>query len=485
MSEEPKRKPEANLPADAIRPTKPKVFISYSWTSKERAIELADGLLGNGVDVVIDVYDLRGGMNKYAFMQRSVNDPSIEKVLLLCDKSYKEKADSFQGGVGDETMVISPEIYGKVEQEKFIPLVLERDEQGEPFLPAMVKPLIYFDLSDLTRAEEEFARLVRNLWGVPDRRKPALGPRPAWLEMPAANVSSINSQMHVLAAITRSNPNPDAVLRNAAHEITKSLNGLGSGSGTVDLVAAIQQTEAIRNCYVDLVEQAVLREGFSGEKIASMMETIYNGINQPDLRECYHFFFWDVFICTAALLIEYEKYADLRKILNRTYFLRNIIGTNNDPEPCSFSQFRQYHWALENVYRPKINPRLVSLSADMLVKREHGSIISKRNLVTADTTLAHLAMIYGQADSTWYPILAPYSHYAGCNLIWERLISKAFCEKLFPLFGVSTFQAFKQAVKEMSDAWVNAKGIHNSSASFGGIQPVLRQGAYEKMGSLP
>ena len=179
---------------------------------------------------------------------------------------------------------------------------------------------------------------------------------------------------------------------------------------------------------MDLVEQAVLGEGFSGEKIASMIESIYNGINQPDLRECYHFFFWDVFICTAALLIEYEKYMDLRKILNRTYFLRDIIGTSNDPEPYSFSQFRQYHWALENVYRPKINPRLVSLSADMLVKREHGSVISKRNLVTADTTLAHLAMIYGQADFTWYPILAPYSHYAGCTLIWERLISRAFCE---------------------------------------------------------
>lgn len=485
MSEEPKIKPKLNVSQNAIRPTHPKVFISYSWTSQKRAIELADNLLGNGVDVVIDVYDLKEGMNKYAFMQRSVNDPSIEKVLLLCDKSYKEKADSFTGGVGDETMVISPEIYGKVEQEKFIPIVLERDEHGEAFLPSLVKSLIYIDLSDVRRAEEEFVKLVRNLWGVPDKRKPKLGPRPALLDLPAANIASITNQMRVLTSFTRSNPNHDAVLLKAAHEITSALNGLQDDNETSDLVAIIQQTEPIRNSYVDILEQAMLSDGFSGEIIASIIESVYNGINRHELEECYQFFFWDVFLCTATLLLAYEKYADLHKLLNRTYFLRYWIGLGNAPEPYTFSQFRPYCRTLEGPYREKINPRLISLAADMLLKREYGNIITRRGLVTTDTTLAHLAMLYGKADFTWFPALAPYSHGGGCDLIWDRLISRAFCEKLFPLFGVLTFQDFKNVMKEMSDAWDNAKGIHNSSACFGGIQPVLRRGEYEKIGTMP
>ena len=221
MPDEAKQKPNLNNPQDANRPTHPKVFISYSWICKNKAVELADRLLDNGVDVVIDVYDLREGMNKYAFMQRIVNDPSIEKALLLCDKSYKDKADSFKGGVGDETMVISPEIYGKVEQEKFIPVVLERDENGEPFLPTMVNSLIYIDLSDPATAEEEFLKLVRNLWGAPDKRKPKLGSRPAWLDLPAVNVSGINNQMRALSAVARAKPNLDVVLHRRLLESRK------------------------------------------------------------------------------------------------------------------------------------------------------------------------------------------------------------------------------------------------------------------------
>lgn len=485
MAEESKQKPNLNKPKDANRPTHPKVFISYSWICKNRAVDLADRLLDNGVDVVIDVYDLKEGMNKYAFMQRIVDDPSIEKVFLLCDKSYKEKADAFKGGVGDETMVISPEIYGKVEQEKFIPVVLERDENGEPFLPTMVKSLIYIELSDPATAEEEFLKLVRNLWGAPDKRKPKLAPRPSWLDLPVVNVSGINNQVRALTAVTRAKPNLDAALHNATSGITEALNGLCEDSDTIDLLNAIQQTEPIRNCYIDLVEQAISADGFSGEKIASELEVIYNGLTRRNLEECYHFFFWDVFICTAALFLAYEKYGDLHKLLNRTYFLRYYIGFNNTPEPCTFSNFRPYLATLEESYKAKINPRLISLAADLLVKREYGSNITTRSLVTTDTTLAHLSMLYGKADFTWYPALAPYSHSAGYDLIWNRLVSKSFCEKLFPLFGVSSFPAFKQIVKEMSDAWDNAKSIHNSSASFGGIPPVLKHGEYEIIGTLP
>jgi len=479
-------KPIVNGKIDAPRPTHPKVFISYSWTSQERAVDLANRLLDSGVDVVIDVYDLKEGMHKYAFMQRIVNDPSIEKVLILCDKAYKEKADSFKGGVGDEATVISPEIYGKVEQQKFIPIVLDKDENGEPYLPTVVKSLIYIDFSDPASEADAFEKLVRNLWGKPDRRKPKLGSRPALLDIPSANTSAIRSQMRVLNAVSRVNPNPDAILRKTAFEFTKSLNDLyDPGVSSYDLVDAIRQTEPIRNCYIDLVEQSVQNEGFSGEKIASWIETVYNGISRSDLAECYHFFFWDIFISTAALLIGYEKYADLHKLLHRTYFLRDLIGTQNDPTPYSFSEFRHPCRMLEGHYRQKVNPRLVSLAADMLIKREHGCCVNERSLVTADITLAHLAMLYGEANFTWYPALAPYSNCAGYDLIWERLVSKSFCEKLFPLFDVKTFTDFKQCVKRMSDAWNAADGIQNSCMPFGGIAPVLHRDGYEKIGSMP
>ncbi|MDM5155343.1 toll/interleukin-1 receptor domain-containing protein [Bacillus sp. DX1.1] len=49
----------------------PKVFISYSWTSpdyKEKVNSLANRLMENGIEAVIDAWDLKPGNNMYAFM---------------------------------------------------------------------------------------------------------------------------------------------------------------------------------------------------------------------------------------------------------------------------------------------------------------------------------------------------------------------------------------------------------------------------------
>lgn len=47
-------------------------------------------------------------------MESMVQDSSIDKVLIICDKGYKEKADDREGGVGTETQIITPTLYGKV-----------------------------------------------------------------------------------------------------------------------------------------------------------------------------------------------------------------------------------------------------------------------------------------------------------------------------------------------------------------------------------
>lgn len=475
---------------EPIRPTHPKVFISYAWAkNKSRANDIADRLMNEGIDVVIDIYDLVAGKNKYAYMQKMVSDATIEKVLMLCDEEYKCKADNFEGGVGDEATIISPEVYGKVEQTKFIPIVLERDKNGEPYLPQMVKSIIYFDLSDPQSEADEFKRLVRNLWGMPDRRKPLLAQRPKWLDSPSVNTTGIEAQLKLLESSMRVNPDANAVLVRTAHEFQVALNDLAKPeSSGGDLIKMIEQMESIRNCFVSLVEQGIMLNGFTGERIASLIEKLYNDvkidINRYWMSEAYHFFFWELFICTTALMIEYERFDMVHALLDRTYFLRNMIGTNNDPEPYTFSEFRQVFRRLEGEYKDKINPRLVSLAANMLVNREFGLSITKRNLVVADITLAHLAMLYGRANFSWYPVLAPYAHSAGYDLIWNRLVSRAYCEKVYPLFAVGDIGGLRDRVREMSDLWKGDE-ISRCGGAFGGIPTVLWKMEVIEIGSRP
>ncbi len=94
----------------------PKLFMSYSWSSPEHedwVLQLANELVENGVDVILDKWNLKEGHDATAFMEKMVTDPEIQKVILICDKKYAEKADGRSGGVGKETQIITGEIYEK------------------------------------------------------------------------------------------------------------------------------------------------------------------------------------------------------------------------------------------------------------------------------------------------------------------------------------------------------------------------------------
>lgn len=160
----------------------PKVFISYSWTSDEYADwvkGLAERLRSNGVDVILDRWDLRPGQDKFVFMEQMVTDPEIKKVLVICDRRYAERADSREGGVGTESTIISQEVYNQVRQEKFIPVITEHGPDGDPYLPTFIGSRIYIDLSNPKLFERGYEDLLRALVGHPVSVKPPVGSPPA------------------------------------------------------------------------------------------------------------------------------------------------------------------------------------------------------------------------------------------------------------------------------------------------------------------
>ncbi len=70
----------------------PKVFISYSHDSpahKQWVSELGAKLRQNGVDAVLDQWDLNPGDDMTRFMEKGVKDS--DRVLVVCTDSYVEK----------------------------------------------------------------------------------------------------------------------------------------------------------------------------------------------------------------------------------------------------------------------------------------------------------------------------------------------------------------------------------------------------------
>jgi EAL domain-containing protein (putative c-di-GMP-specific phosphodiesterase class I) len=159
----------------------PKLFISYSQTDdrhKDWVVDLAKRLLKDGVEVIMDRWDLKYGHEMYVFMEQMVTDPTVDKVLIVCDSLYKKKADGRIGGVGNEVELMVNCIANDTTQEKFFALACEKNEDGNGCIPNYLSSRFYIDFSDAEDFELNYDRLLFFVHGREYHKKPARGQIP-------------------------------------------------------------------------------------------------------------------------------------------------------------------------------------------------------------------------------------------------------------------------------------------------------------------
>ena len=117
----------------------PRVFVSYSHDSEAHRAwvrQLAERLRANGVDVVLDQWDLRAGADLARFMEQGIVE--ARRVLMVCTANYVAKAEERKGGVGYEGMIVTGQVARTSETIKFVPIV--RDNASESLIPAFLGP---------------------------------------------------------------------------------------------------------------------------------------------------------------------------------------------------------------------------------------------------------------------------------------------------------------------------------------------------------
>jgi len=85
-----------------------KVFISYCWNQYDRFVESLAIKLLDKYDVIFDKWEIKHGHNMDFFMENSIR--KAEKVFVLCENEYVNKANNRVSGVGIETSIISPRV---------------------------------------------------------------------------------------------------------------------------------------------------------------------------------------------------------------------------------------------------------------------------------------------------------------------------------------------------------------------------------------
>ena len=155
----------------------PKVFISYSHDSPEHrrwVSELGAKLRHNGVDAILDQWDLGPGDDVTQFIERGIIDS--DRVLVVCTDQYVRKANAAEGGVGYERMIVTAQLVQDLGTNKFIPVIRQASRQEKT--PTFLGTRVYIDFRNDSQFESEFEKLIHELHRVPVVEKPPLGKNP-------------------------------------------------------------------------------------------------------------------------------------------------------------------------------------------------------------------------------------------------------------------------------------------------------------------
>ena len=445
---------------------KPKAVISYSWSSPQHeqwVINLATELRQAGVDVILDKWDLKEGHDAIAFMEKMVTDPEIKKVIIVSDRVYAQKADSRKDGVGTETQIISKEIYDKVEQDKFVVVIAEKDEYGKPYLPTYYKSRIYIDLSEPDNYGENFERLLRWIYNKPLYKKPEIGKMPSFLsEGEQILLGTTVSFRRAINLIKDGEPYSAGALNEYFEIFVQNLEKfrIKNYEGEFD-EAIMKNIEAFIPYKNEVIQifSAIARYGPKEELIESLhrfFESLIPYMSRPESVtswqewdfDNFRFIIHELFLYAIAILVKLERFQQASMLLSQTYYVLGNSDYGRDVM-VSFSVFREYMESLE--YRNKrLKLRRLSLRADLLKERCQTTGIDFRYLMQADFILFIRAELYGEKPfDIWGPETLLYlGHFPGPFEIFARAESKRYFEKMKCLFDIQSPDDFKQLLEE-------------------------------------
>jgi len=140
----------------------PTVFISYSWENDAHKMwvkNLAARLRSEGIETILDQWNLKLGDQLTEFMEHSIRDNDY--VLVICTPTYKIKSDNRTGGVGYEGDIITSEIFSNRNNRKFIPV--HRKGEWKEAAPTSILGKYYVDLRGNPYQEDSYNDLVATI----------------------------------------------------------------------------------------------------------------------------------------------------------------------------------------------------------------------------------------------------------------------------------------------------------------------------------
>lgn len=408
-------------------------------------------------------------------MEDLLKSDEIDNILIICDELYAKKANNREGGVGKETLIISPEVYENADQDKVIPIIWERDEKGNAFLPIYLKDRDYIDLSDEDYFEEQYRELVMQIYGKSKHERPPLGKTPSYVldDTPTFKTSTF-SLRRFSSSLNSSNMDMNcSEFLNAFIDDLKSIS-LNTPTQKYEdtssqLISYIKKYDSIRDLFIKFLDKIT-----KNEEVTTIVDSIidffveleflssdFNFETKRADKLFYSFILRELFLYAVTMGLKNKKYSFVQKIIHSPYYFQE-----SDNEPKFFVKFN-FKRDLLNVLNYYVNDvqkkDKISPIGEILIERLSPNI--KRDMfVDADLICFYVTLIYyDDFGDVWEPFTYPYKQSEYVELI-RKLSKKSHFEKVKCIFEVNTISEMKKIFNEIPYETYSKYKLVNSSS---------------------
>lgn len=481
-----------------------KVFLSYAWddpNTVDLVTRVAEELQEHhNVHPLFDQWDLNYGHELTQFMEQSVNNPEVKHVLMFCDKHYKRKADDRQRGVGYESTVISAEIAqaGSL-QNKFIPIVVEKNQEGNAFIPTFLNGRMYVDLSEENTFNLELEKLARMIHGKPLKSRPTKTVTPYYLkEEPEHNFLGLESFLRELRReVNIPGKNLKVKWKDFVYQIKVALysvkveDELSEEEYLRHIIKKTNDAKQMRSQFIEAFDLFYGANSISAARLIFMFEEVYETLENSDDKNRYvfandhiKFLIYEMFLLVTRELYRNEEWELLSQFLVNDFYpkfkLRNgkIEKFHFFRNPTNWTQFyNKYALHPEGL-------NLLNVDAFLLREREleSGTSSDFELMVDSDFLLYYISKYnsYFNRYEVWFPVLSAYRSIHTNPLKWSRLLySKSRFEVVQNLFG---FSNSTDAIEQISSG---LKGDGSDGGIDYHIPPLRNQVDINKICSIP
>lgn len=155
----------------------PTVFISYSHddeSHKDWVLQLATRLRSNGLNILLDRWNLKLGQDLASFMERGLS--SSNRIVSICSESYVIKANDRNGGVGYEKQIMTAEMMPDLNKNWVVPVI--KNNSAVKKTPTFLDGKLYVSFENESLYESSYEKLLRELLDEPVLPIPPIGENP-------------------------------------------------------------------------------------------------------------------------------------------------------------------------------------------------------------------------------------------------------------------------------------------------------------------